>query len=247
MSMMDYMKNKDNIYQNRLHKVEDFSFDENVVRVFPDMIERSVPGYSDILKSITILAKKFITQSSNVYDLGCSMGAVTSAILASSIKHDYKILAVDNSQAMVDELKDVFQDKYLSNSLDVIKDDVCNIQVFNASFVILNFTLQFISKEKRNDLINNIYEGLNPGAALIISEKITFDDDLDQCQKEYHLMFKKYNGYSDLEISQKRSALENILIPETTTDHFSRLKASGFGTFHIWHQHFNFVSMIAIK
>lgn len=241
------MKNKDNIYQSKLQNIEDFSFDEKVVKVFPDMIERSVPGYSDILKSITILAKKYITPHSNVYDLGCSMGAVTLAILTSTIQDNYNILAIDNSQAMVDELNDLIQEKYVSDRIEVIQDNICNIQVINASFVILNFTLQFIEKEKRNDLINNIYEGLNPGGALIISEKISFDNGLDQSQKEYHHMFKKFNGYSDLEISQKRSALENILIPETTADHFSRFKVSGFSSYHIWYQHFNFVSMIAIK
>ena len=53
----------------------DFTFDESVAEVFPDMIQRSVPGYSNIITAIGMLAQRFVTPNSQVYDLGCSRGA----------------------------------------------------------------------------------------------------------------------------------------------------------------------------
>jgi tRNA (cmo5U34)-methyltransferase len=112
----------------------------------------------------------------------------------------------------------------------------------------LNFVLQFIAKEERLNLLKHIYQGLNPGAVLILSEKITFDDaEENQLQTALHEAFKRAQGYSDMEISRKRTALENVLIPETQDAHHRRLQQAGFPAAHTWFQCFNFASMIAVK
>jgi len=54
-------------------------------------------------------------------------------------------------------------------------------------------------------------------------------------------------GYSKLEISQKRAALENVLLPETLEAHRSRLDTIGFDAVDVWFQCFNFASMVAFK
>lgn len=118
----------------------------------------------------------------------------------------------------------------------------------NASVVVLNFTLQFIPVEERLALLQRIYQGLKPGGALILSEKLAFEDETqDRFHIESHHDFKRSNGYSDLEISQKRSALENVLIPETLAEHQQRLEQAGFEFVEKWFQCFNFVSMVAVK
>lgn len=68
---------KDTLFSTPIAKLGDFIFDENVAEVFPDMIQRSVPGYSNIITAIGMLAERFVTADSNVYDLGCSRGAAT--------------------------------------------------------------------------------------------------------------------------------------------------------------------------
>ena len=113
--------------------------------------------------------------------------------------------------------------------------------------ITLNFTLQFIPLEKRQALIQTLFDALAPGGALILSEKICFDEPEQTLQQELHWDFKRANGYSDLEVSQKRSALENVLVPETAQAHIDRLKLAGFSQACTWYQCFNFTSFIAVK
>jgi tRNA (cmo5U34)-methyltransferase len=238
---------KDSLYRSKLDEVMPFSFDSAVADVFPDMIERSVPGYQTILSAIGLLAGRFAKPHSSCYDLGCSLGAATFA-MRQSIKHkDIKIVAVDNSEAMVERLENSLS-LLSDNCINVVQADICDIPISNASVVVLNFTLQFIPPEKRLDLMERIYQGMLPGGVLILSEKISFENERQSVlQIDLHHEFKKNRGYSDLEISQKRAALENVLIPETFKQHQERLISAGFESVEIWFQYFNFASIIALK
>ena len=132
--------------------------------------------------------------------------------------------------------------------VDLVCSDIQDINLANASVVVLNFTLQFIPLAERDAFIKKIYAGMNPGGLLILSEKLMFIDTRQQSiQTELHHAFKKANGYSDMEISQKRASLENVLIPETFAQHKSRLLQSGFDNAEVWFQYFNFASIIALK
>jgi tRNA (cmo5U34)-methyltransferase len=114
--------------------------------------------------------------------------------------------------------------------------------------VVLNFTLQFIPKTQRQNLIERIYKGLNPGGCLVISEKLHFEpESVNLLLSDLHYQFKRAQGYSELEISQKRESIENVLIPETLDTHIQRLKSCGFESASPWFQCFNFCSLVAIK
>ena len=90
--------------------------------------------------------------------------------------------------------------------------------------------------------------GLVDQGVLILSEKIQFSDERsEQLFVDLHHDFKRGNGYSDLEISQKRDALEHVLIPETIEAHRERLLAAGFSRVETWFQCFNFVSLVAFR
>jgi len=87
-----------------------------------------------------------------------------------------------------------------------------------------------------------------PKGVLVLSEKLIFEDeDESQLQINWHLTFKGANGYSDLEISQKRAAIENVMIPDSFEVHQQRLQQAGFKESYQWFQAFNFASLIAIK
>jgi tRNA (cmo5U34)-methyltransferase len=130
----------------------------------------------------------------------------------------------------------------------LVDKDICEISIDNASMVVMNFTLQFIPIEKRAALIEKIYEGLNPGGCLVISEKLRFEpDSLDSLLSDLHHQFKRAQGYSELEISQKRDSIENVLIPETLDNHIQRLRTCGFQSASPWFQCFNFCSLVAVK
>jgi tRNA (cmo5U34)-methyltransferase len=239
---------KDTIYSSPLGHITQFSFDASVAAVFADMVERSVPGYQAIISAIGLLAERFAQDKSVCYDLGCSLGAASFAMAHQIKAPGCRIVAVDNSPAMIERFGKVLGDAAISTPIDLVCDDIRAISINNASVVVLNFTLQFIPVEDRASFLEKIYQGLLPGGILILSEKLTFDDlQQQQLQIDMHHAFKKAQGYSDLEISQKRTALETVLIPETFGQHQQRLLNAGFSSAEVWFQYFNFASMIALK
>ena len=239
---------KDDIFAEPLAQVPDFSFDAQVADVFPDMIQRSVPGYQTIIQTIGKLSSRFQQADSNYYDLGCSLGAATLAMRRNITAANSNIIAVDNSTAMVERCERHLQAFRSEVPVQVKLADIRGQSIENAAIVVINFTLQFLPKADRSALLQRVYQGLKPGGILILSEKFVSTDSVaNDLLVELHYDFKRANGYSELEISQKRSALENVMKPDTLAEHQQRLTAAGFNSQTLWFQCFNFCSMVAIK
>ncbi len=240
-------KTRDQVFANS-QDIVDFKFDAQVARVFPDMIRRSVPGYDDIISLLGLFAEQYVTPHSTIYDLGCSLGAASLALHRRITQPGCKLIAVDNANDMIERARQNLPIQDEATPIQLICDDIRNIPIENASLVVMNFTLQFIPSGERVTLLTNIFNGLNSGGALVLSEKFAFDDAEEQAfQTDMHLQFKRANGYSELEISQKRTALENVLVPDSFATHEQRLKQIGFKNVRQWHQCFNFGSLVAIK
>jgi len=241
----------DRLFAQPLTEVPDFTFNEDVARVFPDMIKRSVPGYPTIVENIGVLAAQFAQPGSRLYDLGCSLGAVSQALRRHVKSEGCRVIAVDNSPAMIERCREYLhaQDAMFQELLPVelVEADILAIELEPASLVALNFTLQFIPPEQRPDLLARIRRALLPGGALILSEKLHFADAGEQeLLDELHLAFKRANGYSELEIAQKRSAIERVMLPDSLEEHRRRLQAAGFRKVVPWFQCLNFASLIAL-
>ncbi len=240
------MSLKDKIYREQQEEIEPFSFDDAVADVFQDMIERSVPGYALTLDMISLVTRRYAQDFTKAYDLGCSLGASTFAMRHGIANKGCEIIAIDNSAPMIERLQGLLETAPLGTPVQTICDDIRNVPILNASLVTLNFTLQFIPPEERLFLMKRIYEGLENGGALFISEKIRFPDEEEQdLQTELHHSFKRAQGYSTLEIAQKRTSLEQVLIADTLDEHRKRLTAAGFHHVYLWFQCFSFVSLIA--
>lgn len=238
----------DKIFATPLDKVTDFTFDEAVARVFPDMIRRSVPGYTTIIPMIGIITARYAQNDTACYDLGCSLGASTLAMRHGLKDKNCELIAIDNSAAMLERCRHYIEIDNESTPVELLCADINTITFKPSSVITLNFTLQFIAPEARLLLLTKLYQALKPGGVLILSEKICFEDTQEQNALEtLHWDFKKANGYSDLEVSQKRSALEQVLLPDTLECHKSRLFVAGFQDSFLWYQCFNFISLIAIK
>ena len=239
---------KDTIYRSVKNPIKPFEFNEEVADVFPDMILRSVPGYPLTISMISVMADKYYQSGSNIYDLGCSLGTASIAIQKVLKDRKSKIIAVDNSEAMI---KSCCKNNIVENDenkIDFILEDILNTNIFNASVVIMNFSLQFIPLENRKKLIQRIFDGLLPGGVFILSEKIHFDNkDENDAMSDLHYHMKELNGYEKLEISSKRKSLEDVLIPENIDNHLERLRQVGFKDSFIWLKCFNFASFIAFK
>lgn len=235
---------KDNIYAAPLEAVSGFRFDDDVAAVFPDMINRSVPGYSTIIAMTGVLAGRYAQTGTHCYDLGCSLGATTLA-MAKHLPEQQSIIAVDNSSAMIQRAGQ-WLDR-VQQPVELVQADVNDIDFQTMSVAAMNFTLQFIPLQQRASLLSRLRTAMVDGGVLILSEKICFaDEHLQTLNNELHHEWKRNNGYSDLEISQKRNALENVLIPETLDTHRQRLLDAGFSSVDVWFQCFNFASLVAI-
>lgn len=238
---------QDNLFSKQ-QQVVDFAFDDSVADVFPDMIRRSVSGYDTIISLLGVLAQNYAQDNTAIYDLGSSLGAATLSMHSQTRALNIKHICIDNSEAMVKRCQSRLARHMPEADLTVLCDNIEGAEIDNASLVVVNFTLQFISPESRLELLKKIYEGLLSGGALILSEKLVFANEIEnENQIDWHHSFKRANGYSDMEVSQKRASLENVLIPDTLEQHQARLKKAGFKTSYQWFQAFNFVSLIAVK
>lgn len=239
---------RDDLYARPREQLVDFAFDEKVVRVFPDMIRRSVPGYDTIVPLLGLFAETFAQPHSRCYDLGCSLGAATLAMRRRIRVPECEIVAIDSSEAMVRGCRENVDADPSPVPVQVQCADLRTVDMQRASVVILNFTLQFLPAQERLTVLQRIHEACLPGGAVLLAEKIRFDDPGEQDFSErMHVAFKQANGYSELEISQKRSALEKVLVPDTLELHHRRLHEAGFNVVHTWFQCFNFAAVVAIK
>ena len=238
----------DLIYSNPHSQVKDFKFDAQVVEVFPDMISRSVPGYNTIIDTIGRLSRQYAQDDSHIYDLGCSLGAATLAMRKAITAKNCQIIGVDNSAAMVERCQMHVNAFKGVTPVNIQQADIMDVTFKPASMMVLNFTLQFIERDQRQALLNKIAQNMLAGGILVLSEKITQQDSV--CQSvvtDLHHDFKRANGYSELEIAQKRTALENVMKPDSLEEQITRLKNAGFKHITPWFQCFNFTSLIAIK
>jgi len=242
---------RDEVYAEAMGEVASFAFDEGVTRVFPDMIARSVPGYAATLSAAASLARRFAQPGSRLYDLGCSRGACLAAMAgALPAEGDFELVGIDSSAAMLSACERDLNAEGLPReglSLELIEGDIRALPLDNASVIILNFTLQFVPVEDRLALLTKAREALRPGGVLLLSEKIEIAHPaLDELCVELHHEFKRAQGYSALEVAQKRDALIKVLIPETLKAHQARLAQAGFVGAEVWYQVFNFCSLVAL-
>jgi len=247
---------KDKLFEAETFEGEPFRFNSAVAEVFPDMLRRSIPGYQASLEAIGALAARYVTPESNCYDLGCSLGAAALAMRQGTRSGGVRIVAVDNSEAMIERCRRIVAAETDSDAdsggdtpaVDVVLADIRDVDIHNASMVVLNYTLQFLGVEDRDALMTRIFDGLRPGGLLVLGEKVVDEDPrMEALLVDLYYEHKRRNDYSALEIARKRAALDNVLVPETVTAHRRRLTAAGFANVAVWFRYFNFVSIVAVK
>jgi len=231
----------DRVFSKPSQYIVDFVFDAAVVDVFPDMIRRSVPGYETVIPITGLIAAQHIAPGGRVYDLGCSLGATTLAVLRQLNDIPCDIIAVDNAPAMIARARELVTD----SRVQFQEADIVDLEMENASIVLLNYVLQFVKPDERLALLSKIQRSLLPSGRLILSEKIRFEDNETQSYYDaLHLHYKRANGYSELEISQKRSALENVMIIDSIDEHLARFSDAGFSHAEVWFRCLNWASFL---
>jgi tRNA (cmo5U34)-methyltransferase len=241
---------RDEIYASSDADPRPFEFNESVARVFPDMLRRSIPGYGASIEIVGWLAARYVRRDTRCYDLGCSLGAAAEAMRDNVSQPGVRILAVDNAPAMVERCRQRLAATPAEGRppVTVVAADIRDIDIANASMVVMNYTLQFLPLAGRDAMMHRISHGLNEGGLFLLSEKVVDENAaIETLLVDLHHEYKRRNAYSELEISRKRAALENVLVPERIETHRRRLNEAGFRHVGVLLRYLNFVSIAALR
>ncbi|PZP87058.1 MAG: carboxy-S-adenosyl-L-methionine synthase CmoA [Azospirillum brasilense] len=238
----------DKVFELRERAVQDFTFDKVVAGVFDDMVSRSVPFYDEMQRMSAELAGDFATDGSNLYDIGCSTG--TSLIAFSQrIRAKTTLIGLDNSHEMLKKAEEKLAAAQLNHAYKLEYADLHKgLHIENASLVSMILTLQFVRPLYRERIVKQIYDGLNENGAFLMIEKLTSEDTIfNRLFIAHYYDYKRRNGYSDMEIANKREALENVLIPYRMEENFELLRDAGFSKIDVFFRWYNFCGIIAKK
>jgi len=232
---------RDEVYRQAQDQIVDFAFTAEVAAVFPDMIRRSVPGYETLVPVTGLIAARHLGDAGVAYDLGCSLGASTLAILQQNSSPQVRVVGVDNAAAMISGARDAITDP----RAEFVLTDLRDVDVTGAKVVVLNLVLQFLEVADRLTVLQNLRAQMAKDGLLIVSEKVAQADPwLHQIYDDHHLAWKQANGYSELEVAQKRSALENVMRVDTEQSHHERFRAAGFDRSVQWYRCMNWASFL---
>ncbi len=244
---------RDTIYSEPLTAVKEFKFDEAVADVFDDMIPRSVPLYREVQASTARIIRDFAQPGSVVYDLGCSTGeslirtALAFQDSATPAAARPALVGIDSSAAMLKKCRERLTALGLHEQVELREEDILAARLDRASVIILNYTLQFVPVSERLALLSALRRALIPGGALLLAEKIIHRvPTVHRAMNELHWEFKREQGYSELEIAQKRTAIENVLIPLSLDENIELLRRAGFREVEVLLKSYTFVSLVAI-
>ena len=245
---MAHTKVKDKLFAKPSRLVKDFNFGKETAAVFDDMLDRSVPFYGEIVRMIAELSADFAKEGTAVYDLGCST-CNTFIVMDPLLPAGVRFVGVDSSADMLQRGKEKLHQYGVRRKTSLRCADLNkSIEVSNASVVVMNLTLQFVRPLVRQKLIRDIARGMTPGGCLILVEKVVCrDPTLNRLFIKDYYAYKERNGYSRLEIAQKREALENVLIPYRVEEDVELLLNNGFRVCESFFRWYNFCGLIAIK
>lgn len=226
--------------------ISDFTFNAETASVFEDMLERSVPFYGEMQRMLAELAADFAVDGTAVYDLGCSTG--TTLLALDAMPQDVTLVGVDSSQPMLDRAKAELRGK-LRHRVELECADLNQaLRITNASVVVMSLTLQFVRPLHRERILREICDGMQHNGCLLMIEKLVAQDSmLNRLYIQHYYEFKQRNGYSNMEIAQKREALENVLIPYRLEENDEMLRRAGFRTVDVFFKWYNFCGLIALK
>jgi tRNA (cmo5U34)-methyltransferase len=238
----------DTLFDEASTAVRDFAFDSRVASVFDDMVDRSVPFYSEIQRMVAEMAADYMVEGTRVYDLGCATGT-TIAAMASATRKAVRFVGIDNSRDMLDKCESKLLLAGIDHVLECQLGDLNGpLDISNASVMTLVLTLQFVRPLHRDALMRAVYNGLNEQGCLLLVEKVLGENSTFNRQFiEYYYHMKRRHGYSEIEIAKKREALENVLIPYTLTENRQMLERCGFRHADVFFKWYNFCGLIAVK
>lgn len=241
---------KDAIFNKKNPWESDFEFNDKVAEVFDDMVDRSIPYYHEVQRmSASLLLYYYEAERNNgnmIYDLGSSTGSMASVLSKIFGERELYYTGIDNSFSMIQiSQKREFPDYH---KIEFLNENILDMEYNNTFAFIAHYTIQFLRPLQRLPFLRKLKNSLPPGGIFLMSEKVLENNSgYSRAFQKLYYDYKKENGYSSLEISSKREALENVLIPYRTDENIAMLYDAGFDYVDLYFKWFNFASFIAIK
>lgn len=225
-----------------------WEFDGEVASVFDDMLSRSIPQYDVMRRACFDMACKYIQPSTDILDLGCSRGE-SLAFLVDRFGSDNRYIGIDVSQPMIDAAKDRFKREVERGVVKIDNFDLrAGFPSVLASVTLCVLTLQFTPIEYRLRIMQDIYDHIMPGGALILVEKVIGGSaKLNASMVDIYYDLKSRNGYSQEQIERKRLSLEGVLVPMTAKWNEEMMSIVGFRQIDCFWRWMNFAGWVAIK
>jgi tRNA (cmo5U34)-methyltransferase len=244
------MSETDKLFAEARVRNGDFTFGEETAAVFDDMLDRSVPFYPEIQRMIGELASDFAVDGSAIYDLGCST-ANTFLAVGAMLRPELNVrfVGLDSSEEMLRKADQKLAATQFPWPYTLTPQDLNDgLHIEGASVALMVLTLQFVRPLNREALVSSVYRGLNHNGCFLLVEKILGEHStFNRLFINHYYEMKRRKGYSDLEIAQKREALENVLIPYRLEENKRLLRHVGFQHVDVFFKWYNFCGIIAIK
>jgi tRNA (cmo5U34)-methyltransferase len=238
------------------HKPEGkWAFDESVAVCFDDMLERSIPQYNVMRRTVADLALRYVQPGTSVVDLGCSQGGAIELVLSGL--HDRKgrarpeasFVGIEVSPPMLAQARARFRAEIERGIVSIERMDLRDdYPAASASVTLSVLTLQFVPIEHRLKIVRRAYQQTVSGGVFILVEKVLgATAEIDAAMVETYYDMKHRNGYSQEEIDRKRLALEGVLVPVTARWNEEILRSAGFQHVDCFWRWCNFSGWIAVK
>ncbi len=242
---------RDRLFEHTASRTSDFEFDERVAAVFDDMLLRSIPLYLEQQSMIAEIAARFWTPDSRVYDLGCSTGTML-VTLARTLGPGARLVGYDNATPMLERAARKVAESGCADRIELRFADLnvipAVLDLSGASVVAMCWTLQFVRPLSRDQLVRHLYDSLRPGGVLLVTEKVlTSTSHMNRLFVELYYEFKRRNAYTDQEITRKREALENVLVPYRIEENIELFRRNGFSIVETFFQWYNFAGFLCVK
>jgi tRNA (cmo5U34)-methyltransferase len=244
------MSSEDRLFAEARVRNADFTFGEDTAAVFDDMLDRSVPFYAEIQRMIGELAADFAADGTSIYDLGCSTAntfLAVGALLRPEL--NVRFVGLDSSEEMLRKAEHKLAATGFPWSYSLAHQDLNDaLHIENASVALMVLTLQFVRPLNRDSVVASVHRGLNHNGCFLLVEKVLGEHStFNRLFINHYYEMKRRKGYSDLEIAQKREALENVLIPYRLEENKRLLRRVGFQHVDVFFKWYNFCGIIAIK
>jgi tRNA (cmo5U34)-methyltransferase len=224
-------------------------FDDEITRVFPDMLERSIPGYRSMREVVTRTATKYAAKNGCIVDLGVARGDALMPVVMECLANN-TYCGYDVSEPMLDAARESFGSLSPEGIVTIerhdLREGLPEGDTWTVALSVL--TLMFVPIEYRQQILADIYDRLDNGGAFILVEKVLGDDaSLNTRLVEMYYDIKRQNGYDDDSIDRKRLALEGVLVSLRASENERMVRSAGFEQVECIWRYLNFAGWVAVK